>query len=227
MNLPVVGDTIAAVATPPGRGGVAIVRISGPKVALIAEAVIGRKPVPRLATKARFLDREGGEIDHGLALFFSAPASFTGEDVLELQGHGGPVVSRLVLDRVCELGARPAKGGEFTLRAFLNDRIDLAQAEAVADLIDSACESAARSALRSLRGEFSRTVEAHRDALVGLRTFIEAAIDFPEEELDLLADPEILRRLDALRKALWLVERHRYRSPGQFTRDEDESRTAA
>ncbi|WP_025770165.1 tRNA uridine-5-carboxymethylaminomethyl(34) synthesis GTPase MnmE [Thioalkalivibrio sp. HK1] len=202
MNLPVVGDTIAAVATPPGRGGVAIVRVSGPQVVAIAEGIIGRRPSPRLATRARFLDREGGEIDNGLALFFPAPASFTGEDVLELQGHGGPVVSRMVIDRVCDLGARPARAGEFTLRAFLNDRIDLAQAEAVADLIDSASESAARSAIRSLGGEFSRTVGEHRDALVALRVFIEAAIDFPEEELDLLADPEIIRRLDALRQAL-------------------------
>lgn len=202
MNLPVVGDTIAAVATPPGRGGVAIVRISGPQVMTIAEAIIGRKPTPRSATRARFLDRKGDEIDNGLALFFSAPASFTGEDVLELQGHGGPVVSRLVLDRACDLGARPARAGEFTLRAFLNDRIDLAQAEAVADLIDSASETAARSAMRSLCGEFSRIVVEHRDALVALRSFIEAAIDFPEEELDLLADPEIIRRLDTLREAL-------------------------
>ncbi len=202
MNLPVVGDTIAAVATPPGRGGVAIVRVSGPLVKSISEAVLGRRPSPRLATRARFFDREGGEIDNGIALYFPSPASFTGEDVLELQGHGGPVVSRMVLDRVCDLGARPARAGEFTLRAFLNDRIDLAQAEAVADLIDSASETAARSAMRSLCGDFSRTVEGHRDALVALRVFIEAAIDFPEEEIDHLADPEIIRRLDALREAL-------------------------
>ena len=202
MSLPGSGDTIAAVATPPGRGGVAIVRVSGPQAAGIALAMFGRLPAPRVATRARFTDGSGTEIDDGLALLFRAPRSFTGEDVLELHGHGGAVVSRMVLDRVCELGARTARAGEFTLRAFLNDRIDLAQAEAIADLIDSASAAAARCARRSLSGEFSRAVEGHRDALVELRSFIEASIDFPEEEIDLLGASETAARLGALREAI-------------------------
>ena len=202
MNLPATGDTIAAIATPPGRGGIAIVRVSGPHVVEISRRMLGRVPAPRMATFARFEDRCGAVIDDGLALRFEAPRSFTGEDVLELQGHGGVVVSRMVLERVCELGARAAGPGEFTLRAFLNDRIDLAQAEAIADLIDSASASAARCARRSLSGEFSRTVERHRDALVELRAFIEASIDFPDEELDLLGTPETAARLEALRTGI-------------------------
>ena len=164
--------------------------------------MLGFLPSSRRATHARFTDATGSEIDDGLALRFEAPRSFTGEDVLELQGHGGVVVSRMVLERVCELGARAARAGEFTLRAFLNDRIDLAQAEAIADVIDSASAEAARCARRSLSGEFSRTVESHRDALIELRTFIEASIDFPEEELDLLATPETAARLARLRDAV-------------------------
>ena len=177
MSLAGTRDTIAAIATPPGRGGIAVVRISGPLTTDIARRLLGRLPAPRTATRARFTDGTGTVIDDGLALRFDAPHSFTGEDVIELQGHGGVVVSRMVLDRVCELGARAAKAGEFTLRAFLNDRIDLAQAEAIADLVDSATAAAARCARRSLSGEFSRTVEGHRDALVELRAFIEASID--------------------------------------------------
>ena len=202
MNLPATGDTIAAIATPPGRGGIAVVRVSGPATTDIAHRLLGRVPFPRTATRARFTDRAGAGIDDGLALRFEAPRSFTGEDVLELQGHGGVVVARMVLERVCELGARPAGPGEFTLRAFLNDRIDLAQAEAIADLIDGASTSAVRCARRSLSGEFSRTVESHRDALVELRAFIEAAIDFPDEELDLLGTTETAARLEALRIAI-------------------------
>ena len=202
MNLPATGDTIAAIATPPGRGGIAVVRVSGPATTDIAQQLLGRVPALRMATRTRFTDRAGAGIDDGLALRFEAPRSFTGEDVLELQGHGGVVVARMVLERVCELGARPAGPGEFTLRAFLNDRIDLAQAEAIADLIDGASTSAVRCARRSLSGEFSRTVEGHRDALVELRAFIEAAIDFPDEELDLLAAPETEARLEALRTAI-------------------------
>ena len=202
MKLPPTGDTIAAIATPPGRGGISVVRVSGPAATDIAQQLLGRVPAPRTATRARFTDRAGAGIDDGLALRFEAPRSFTGEDVLELQGHGGVVVARMVLERVCELGARPAGPGEFTLRAFLNDRIDLAQAEAIADLIDGASTSAVRCARRSLSGEFSRTVERHRDALVELRAFIEAAIDFPDEELDLLAAPETAARLEALRTAI-------------------------
>ena len=202
VNFPGADDTIAAIATAPGRGGVAIVRVSGPLAVEIAHQVLGRAPTPRIAARARFTDGSGTEIDDGLALLFKAPRSFTGEDVLELHGHGGVIVSRMVLERVCELGARAARAGEFTLRAFLNDRIDLAQAEAIADLIDSASASAARCARRSLSGEFSRTVEGHRDALIELRTFIEAAIDFPDEELDLLGAPEVVQRLAALRDAV-------------------------
>ena len=202
MILPGSGDTIAAVATPPGRGGVAIVRVSGPLADGIALAMLGRVPAPRTAVRAWFRDGSGAVIDDGLALLFKAPCSFTGEDVLELHGHGGAVVSRMVLDRVCELGARAARAGEFTLRAFQNDRIDLAQAEAVADLIDSASEAAARCARRSLSGEFSRTIEGHRDALIELRSFIEAAMDFPDDEIDLLGTPETVARLAALREAV-------------------------
>jgi len=211
MNLPAPGDTIAAIATPPGRGGIAVVRVSGPATADIAHRLLGRIPSPRRAIRARFTDRAGVGIDDGLALRFEAPRSFTGEDVLELQGHGGVVVARMVLERVCELGARPAGPGEFTLRAFLNDRIDLAQAEAIADLIDGASTAAVRCAQRSLSGEFSRTVESHRDTLVELRAFIEAAIDFPDEELDLLGTPETVARLEALRTAVTgtLAESHR------------------
>ena len=199
MNLSRPGDTIAAIATPSGRGGIAIVRVSGPLVAEIAYRMLSRVPAPRVATYVRFSDGSGAVIDDGLALRFEAPHTFTGEDVLELQGHGGVVVSRMVLERVCELGARPARAGEFTLRAFLNDRIDLAQAEAIADVVDSACAAAARCARRSLSGEFSRTIESHRNALIELRSFIEAAIDFPEEEIDLLGAPETTVRLAVLR----------------------------
>jgi len=211
VNLPSNGDTIAAVATPPGRGGIAIVRVSGPLTNDIARRVLGRLPESRTATFARFRDENGTAIDEGLALRFETPHSFTGEDVLELHGHGGVVVSRIVLERVCELGARAAAAGEFTLRAFLNDRIDLAQAEAIADLIDSASATAARCARRSLSGEFSRTVESHRDALIELRSFVEAAIDFPDEELDLLEAPEIAVRLAALRDGVGKTLAESYR----------------
>ena len=211
MNLPGTGDTIAAIATPPGRGGIAVVRVSGPLTSEIAHRLLGCVPAARRATRVRFTDGTGTEIDDGLALRFEAPHSFTGEDVLELQGHGGVVVTRMVLERVCELGARAAKAGEFSLRAFLNDRIDLAQAEAIADLIDSATAGAARCARRSLSGEFSRTVESHRDALIELRSFIEASIDFPDEELDLLGTPETTARLTALHDAVavTLADSHR------------------
>ena len=211
MNLAGTGDTIAAIATPPGRGGIGIVRVSGPLTIEIAHRLLGRIPAPRRATYARFIDGVGTVIDDGLALRFEAPHSFTGEDVLELQGHGGVVVTRMVLERVCELGARPAEAGEFTLRAFLNNRIDLAQAEAIADLIDGASASAVRCARRSLSGEFSRTVESHRDALIELRLFIEASIDFPDDELQLLGAPETTARLTALRDAVaaTLADSHR------------------
>ena len=202
MSLLRTGDTIAAIATPPGRGGIAVVRVSGPLASEIAHRMLDCVPAARMAMRAQFKDGSGTEIDDGLALRFEAPRSFTGEDVLELQGHGGVVVARMVLERVCELGARPAEAGEFTLRAFLNDRIDLAQAEAIADLIDGASASAVRCARRSLSGEFSRTVESHRDALIELRAFIEASIDFPDEEIDLLGTTQTSARLGALRNAV-------------------------
>ncbi len=178
------GETIAAVATPPGRGGIGIVRVSGANVRDIAQALLGQVPAPRHARHGIFRGAGGEAIDEGLALFFAAPHSYTGEDVLELQGHGGPVVMQLLLQRCIELGARTAEPGEFTRRAFLNERIDLAQAESVADLIDAASAEAARSALRSLSGAFSARIHALVADLISLRVHVEACIDFPEEEID-------------------------------------------
>lgn len=192
------GDTIAAIATPPGRGGVGIVRVSGKGVADIALAVLGSLPQPRQVRFAPFLDPAGEPIDEGIALYFQAPASFTGEDVLELQGHGGPVVMDLLLQRVIELGARLAAPGEFSRRAYLNDKLDLAQAEAVADLIDSQTRAAARSAVRSMTGQFSTQVHALVDEITRLRMYVEAAIDFPEEEIDFLADSRVAADLNGL-----------------------------
>jgi tRNA modification GTPase len=192
-------DTIVAAATPPGRGGVGVVRVSGPKTPEIAATLIGDLPVARHATLARFLDAEGEPIDVGLALFFPAPHSYTGEHVLELQGHGGPVIVEALVARVVELGVRRALPGEFTQRAFLNDKIDLVQAEAVADLIDAGSRAAARAAMRSMQGEFSGMVQGLTDALIDLRTYVEAAIDFPEEEVDFLADDELRERLTTVR----------------------------
>lgn len=191
-------DTIAAIATPPGRGGVGIVRISGSAVPVIAQTLLGTLPTPRRAQLHTFTDAHGAEIDNGLALYFPAPHSFTGEHVLELQGHGGPVVMDLLLARVLQLGARLARPGEFSQRAFLNDKLDLAQAEAIADLIDAGTAQAARAALRSLQGEFSQRVHALVEALIHLRMYVEAAIDFPEEEVDFLGDDEIQRQLHTL-----------------------------
>jgi len=184
-------ETIAAVATPSGIGSVGIVRISGPLVPVVAEGLIGRIPEPRLATLADFRTRNGEVIDRGITLFFPAPRSFTGEDVLELQGHGGPVVLDLLLQRVLELGARPARPGEFSERAFLNGKLDLVQAEAVADLIESTTELAARLAGRTLQGELSRRVGGLLEGIVRLRTYVEAAIDFPDEEIDFIADSQV------------------------------------
>jgi tRNA modification GTPase len=189
-------DTIAAVATAPGRGGVGIVRISGPAVRTIAETLIGRLPKPRIAEYAAFHDIDGSALDHGLALFFPSPHSFTGEDVLELHGHGSPVVLDMLLSRVCALGARPARPGEFSERAFLNDKLDLVQAEAIADLIDSDSQQAARSAVRSLEGEFSARIRALVERLIQLRMYVESAIDFPEEEIDFLSDGRIAGELE-------------------------------
>ena len=177
-------DTIAAIATPPGRGGVGVVRISGPRAGSIGRAIVGVDLVPRHATLCEFRGSSQVLIDEGIAILFAGPASYTGEDVVELQAHGGPFVVRQLLDRCVELGARLAMPGEFTQRAFLNDRLDLAQAEAVADLIDASSIEAARSAARSLAGDFSRRVHAIVEALIALRAHVEACIDFPEEEID-------------------------------------------
>lgn len=196
------GDTIAAVATPAGRGGIGIVRVSGPQAADLARAVLGVLPQARQAVMRTFRDARGEPIDQGLALFFPGPASFTGEDVLELHGHGGPVVMDMLMARLIELGARPARPGEFSERAFLNGKLDLAQAEAVADLIESSSASAARAALRSLQGEFSERVRRVVNGLIDLRTEVEAAIDFPEEEIDFLADEALQDRCRALQRAV-------------------------
>lgn len=188
-------DTIVAAASPPGKGGIGIVRISGPDVERIARAMLGSLPEPRTATYRTFRDRPGKRVDAGLALYFPAPASFTGESVLELHGHGGPVVISMVVDAAVELGARQAEPGEFSKRAFLNGKLDLAQAEAIADLIESGTAQAARAALRSLNGAFSKAVNALAEQLVRLRMHVEAAIDFPEEEIDFLSDEVLLQRL--------------------------------
>lgn len=196
MTMPI--DTIAAIATPPGTGGVGIVRVSGPEVEKIAQAVIGKTLAPRQAVFSRFKNRHGDIIDQGLAILFAAPATFTGEDVLELQGHGGPVVMDLLLQAVLEQGARLARPGEFSERAFLNDKIDLTQAEAIADLIDSSTRQAARSALRSLQGEFSAHINTLVADVIALRVYVESAIDFPEEEIDFLSSGEVEQRLAGL-----------------------------
>jgi tRNA modification GTPase len=179
-------DTIAAIATAPGRGGIGVVRVSGRNLRPLAQALLGETPAARLAVKSAFVDAQGAPIDDGIALYFPAPRSYTGEDVLELQGHGGPAVMQLLLKRCMELGARLAEPGEFTRRAFLNDKLDLAQAESVADLIEAATENAARCALRTLRGEFSAAIEDLLRQLIELRVLVEATLDFPEEELDSL-----------------------------------------
>jgi len=191
-------DTIVAIATAPGHGGIGVVRVSGASLADFALRLCGKTPEPRRVTIADFLAADGSAIDRGVLLYFSAPHSFTGEDVLELQGHGGPVVMQLLLARCVALGARIAQPGEFTRRAFLNDKMDLAQAEAVADLIDARTAAAARSALRSLSGEFSREVQALVARLIELRMLIEATLDFPEEDIDIQTDAA--RRLAALRQ---------------------------
>ncbi len=187
--------TITAIATPAGRGGVSIIRVSGPKAKDIAADIFNKPLPPRLAQHGAFLDKEGETIDLGLALFFPGPHSFTGEDVVELHGHGGPVITDVLLQRVLALGAQLARPGEFSERAFLNDKIDLAQAEAIADLIDSSSTQAARAAMRSLQGVFSSKVKAILAQLIKLRVYIEAAIDFPEEEIDFLADDNINKSL--------------------------------
>lgn len=192
--------TIAAIATAHGRGGVGIVRVSGNEVQNIAKAILRQLPLPRVATLLPFLDAEQAPIDDGIALYFPNPHSFTGEDVLELQGHGGPVVLDMLLKRCLELGAEIAKPGEFSERAFLNDKLDLAQAEAIADLIESSSEQAARSAVRSLQGEFSRQINILLESLIQLRMYIEAALDFPEEEIDFLADSLVTDKINHVKE---------------------------
>lgn len=200
-------DTIVARGTPAGRGGIAVVRVSGSQVAAIAEQLLGKLPKPRYASFGDFLDAAGEPMDNGLALFFPGPHSFTGEDVLELQGHGSPVLVEMLVERICALGARPAEPGEFSQRAFLNDKLDLAQAEAIADLIDSASRTAAQAARRSLDGQFSDKVFALNDDVTALRVYVEAAMDFPEEEIDFLSDAALAERLTAVREHFERVER--------------------
>ncbi|WP_374588745.1 tRNA modification GTPase, partial [Ideonella dechloratans] len=208
MTLARLHDPIVAIATAPGRGAVGIVRVSGPDLKPLAQALLGQVPAPRHALYGPFREADGALIDHGLALYFPAPHSYTGEDVLELQAHGGPVVLQLLLARCLGAGAalgwplRLAEPGEFTQRAFLNDKLDLAQAEAVADLIDASTEAAARSATRSLAGAFSQEIEALAERIVTLRMLVEATLDFPEEEIDFLEKADARGKLRAIQAAV-------------------------
>jgi len=200
-------ETIVARGTPPGRGGIAVIRVSGSLVPEIAQRLLGKLPKPRLATLADFASADGREvIDSGIALYFPAPHSFTGEDVLELQAHGSPVITEMLLDSICALGARLAEAGEFSRRAFLNDKIDLAQAEAIADLIDSSSRAAARAARRSMQGRFSEIVLDLNEQVTRLRIYVEAALDFPEEEIDFLSDAALKNQLSALGARFTAVE---------------------
>jgi tRNA modification GTPase len=191
-------DTIVAIATAPGRGAVGVIRISGPNAPAVAKQLLGELPTPRKATLAHFLDLDGAALDQGLALYFPAPASFTGEHVLELQGHGGVLILDLLLKRLLQLGCRMARAGEFSERAFLNGKMDIAQAEAVAELINAGSAAGARAAVRSMQGEFSAQVRALQSQITGLRAYVEAAIDFPDEELDFLPSAELARRMDEI-----------------------------
>ncbi|MFT4020913.1 MAG: tRNA uridine-5-carboxymethylaminomethyl(34) synthesis GTPase MnmE [Acinetobacter sp.] len=199
--------TIAAIATPPGRGGVGVIRLSGSNAYSIAQALTGRDlPKARMAGFRQFYDVSGSVMDEGLVICFPNPHSFTGEDVVELQGHGGPVIQNALLARLLELGATAAKAGEFSMRAFENGKMDLVQAEAIADLIDATSQAAARSAVRSLQGAFSNKVNHVLEKLIHLRLHVEAAIDFPEEEIDFLADGKILTLLDDVRTSVQAVQ---------------------
>lgn len=193
---------IAAIATAPGRGGIGIVRVSGPNLRDMIQRLVGADLQPRRAMLSAFRDAEGAVLDEGIAIYFPAPGSYTGEDVLELQGHGGPVVLQLLLKRCLELGARVADPGEFTRRAFINDKLDLAQAEGVADLVEAATEQAARCAVRSLRGEFSAKIQDVVSSVIQLRTLVEATLDFPEEEVDFLEQAGARQQLGDLRRQL-------------------------
>ena len=205
MNAP--ADTIVAAATPPGRGGIGIVRVSGPRARAIAKAMLGRVPRERQAVTAAFASESGEAIDTGLALWFAAPHSFTGEDVLELHGHGGPLVMDMLIARAMALGARPARAGEFSERAFHNGKLDLAQAEAIADLIQAGSREAAQAAAASLTGAFSREVSALATQVLELRTYVEAAIDFPDEDAEFLKNPEVGARLSDIAARFERIER--------------------
>ena len=191
-------ETIVALATPHGRGGIAVIRVSGSTIQRIATQLLGRVPKKRYAEYLSFLSEDGSTIDEGLALYFPAPNSFTGEDVLELQGHGGPIIVDCLLKRVMQLGARLARPGEFTERAFLNSKLDLVQAEAISDLIGAESEQAARAAMRSLQGDFSQRINQMRDTLIDLRIGLEAAIDFADENIDFLKDTEVVNKLHSI-----------------------------
>jgi len=211
-------DTICAIATPPGTGGVGIIRVSGPLGKSIADQILDVQiDQPRQVVFSRFVDDQGRTIDSGIAIFFAAPASFTGEDILELQGHGSPLILQMLMARLMELGARPARAGEFSERAFLNGKLDLVQAEAIADLIESATEASARAAQRSLEGVFSKQVNELQQELIDLRVFVEAAMDFPDEEIDFLADSDVLERLGRADKHLQALSEQAHQ--GQLLRD--------
>lgn len=198
MNITNSSDTIAAIATASGAGGIGVVRVSGPLSQAIAISVLGHCPKPRHAAYLDFLHADGDLIDRGIAIFYPNPHSYTGEDVLELQGHGGTALMQILLARCIALGARQAEPGEFTRRAYLNDKMDLAQAEAVADVINAATIEAAKSAVRSLSGEFSQRINTLLSKLVDLRMYVEACLDFPEEEIDFITQGRVAEKLDAI-----------------------------
>ncbi|RWU09571.1 tRNA uridine-5-carboxymethylaminomethyl(34) synthesis GTPase MnmE [Pseudidiomarina gelatinasegens] len=199
MDFELTNDTIVAQATPPGRGGVGIVRVSGPAATTVAERMLGHCPAARKAEYLPFVDLDGNLLDEGIALFFKGPNSFTGEDVLELQGHGGPVLIDMIIKAILDFPEiRPARPGEFSERAFLNDKLDLTQAEAIADLIDTTSEQAAKAALQSLQGGFSHEIDQLVDQVIHLRMYVEAAIDFPDEEIDFLSDGKVSGDLEAI-----------------------------
>ncbi len=200
-------DTIAAIATASGRGGIGIIRVSGGNTAQIAKAILGTQLKPRKAYHKPFKAQDGSIIDTGLALYFQSPASYTGEDTLELQGHGGPVVMDMLLRRVVELGARLARAGEFTERAFLNEKLDLAQAEAVADVIDAGTEQAVKSAQRSLQGEFSAQIKTLQEAITQIRLYVESAIDFSDEDIDFLASEELVKKQQRVQQLFLQIQR--------------------
>ena len=199
-------DTIAAIATPTGQGGVGIIRVSGAKACDVAKKISGLCPAPRYAHYGKFNDKNQNTIDSGLTLYFKKPFSFTGEDVIEFHAHGGPVILDILLKEILQQDIRPARAGEFTERAFLNDKIDLAQAEAIADLIAADSEQAARAAIRSMQGEFSAVIQQLVEALIQLRIYVESALDFPEEEIDFLADKAISEKLAAVKQNLQQVK---------------------